>query len=458
MGVGRALHMAEGSLATQAELKEHPAWPQQLRQCPTRYGEGIIASYPDPLRTCIWNAILERATDVHLHCVAEGLRVLHRVDGIIHPKLLLSPAEGRTTAEPVEERGRPDSSARFAPLEGQIVWPDEDMRWEIRVTLTPCGSRESAHLRFLSVPRDEWDVSGLGFLPADQERVSTSVRSLNGLVLITGATGSGKTTTMYCLASLRSAGHDDLLHRGPGRVPAALRPADRGGRAARADDARGPADHPADGPGPDPRGRDPRWGLVLVAARAALFRPARSGHDPRPGRRAGAIDALHYLGSSLTHIIGDSLRLVMAQKTLVRRLCPECSQPHELGEEDRELFTQYGVEAPDTLRRRTGARTATSTATRAAPVFSRWPGWTTKWRRSSDPASITASSPMRSAGRELVRWPRTDWTRRSWASRAWKSCDESAPSAEASTRRVRRPIPYRSKWQNSVAEASEGNP
>ncbi len=76
------------------------------------------------------------------------------------------------------------------------------MRWEIRVTLTPVRDRESAHLRLLSMPKDQWDIASLGFTPIDQEKVSAAVRGLNGMILVTGATGSGKTTTMYCLASL----------------------------------------------------------------------------------------------------------------------------------------------------------------------------------------------------------------------------------------------------------------
>jgi type II secretory ATPase GspE/PulE/Tfp pilus assembly ATPase PilB-like protein len=49
-------------------------------------GTNDASSFPDPLKSLIWNAVLEKATDVHLHSVAQGLRVLHRVDGLIHPR------------------------------------------------------------------------------------------------------------------------------------------------------------------------------------------------------------------------------------------------------------------------------------------------------------------------------------------------------------------------------------
>jgi len=318
-----------------------------VQACPTRYGEGIIASFPDPLRTCVWNAILERATDVHLHCVAEGVRILHRVDGIIHPKMLLPPAEGRTLLNQLKSAAGLNFIRSFAPVEGQIVWPDENVRWEIRVTVTPIRDRESAHLRLLSVPRDRWDMAELGLLPADQEKAQTAVGSLNGLILVTGATGSGKTTTMYCLASaldLTTTTTYSIEDPVEFRLPYVQQ--------IEVDEHHGLTMY--EGLRTILR-MDPDLILVgeirdtdsaLVAARAAL-----SGRlvlaTIHAQDAAGAVDALHYLGVP-SHIIASSLRLIIAQN-LVRRLCPECSQPHEVAEEDRELFAQHGVEAPDTL-------------------------------------------------------------------------------------------------------------
>lgn len=317
------------------------------QECTTRFGEGIIASYPDPLRTCIWNAIVEKATDVHLHCVAEGLRVLHRVDGIIHPKLLLPPAEGRKLLNQLKSAAGLDFVRSFTPVEGQIVWPDGDTRWEIRVTLTPIRDRESAHLRLLSVPQNQWDICNLGFLPADQEKVTSAVRSLSGLILVTGATGSGKTTTMYSLASLmdlRTTTTYSIEDPVEFRLPYVQQ--------IEVDEQHGLTMH--EGLRTILR-MDPDLILVgeirdgdsaMVAARAAL-----SGRlvlaTIHAQDAAGAIDALHYLGVPY-HVIGSSLRLIIAQN-LIRRLCPDCAQSREPSDQDRELFGQYSMETPDSL-------------------------------------------------------------------------------------------------------------
>lgn len=309
--------------------------------------DATITPYPDLLNTLIWNAIIERATDVHVHCVEEGVRVLHRVDGTIQPKLLLSLAEGRKLLNQLKSASGLTVTRSFAPLEGQLVWPDEDVKWEIRVTLTPVRGRESAHLRFLSVPRDEWDLSSLGFSTEDQERVSASMRSLSGLVLITGATGSGKTTTMYSLASLldlRAMTTYSIEDPVEFRLPYAQQ--------IEVDERHGLTMH--EGLRTILR-MDPDLILVgeirdkdsaIVAARAAL-----SGRlvlaTIHAQDAAGAVDALHYLGVP-HHIIGDSLRLVIAQN-LVRRLCTCCARPRDLGEEDRELFARLGAEAPESI-------------------------------------------------------------------------------------------------------------
>ena len=310
-------------------------------------GKDSTAHYPDPLKTLIWNAVLEKATDIHLHSVPDGLRVLHRVDGMIHPKQVLAPAEGRKLLNQLKSAAGLTIVHSFAPLEGQIVWPDENMRWEIRVTFTPVRDRESAHLRLLSVPRDEWDMAGLGLAPADQEKVSSVVRSPSGLVLITGSTGAGKTTTMYCLASLldlRTTTTYSIEDPVEFKIPYIQQ--------IEVDEYHGLTMH--EGLRTILR-MDPDLILVgeirdgdsaLVAARAAL-----SGRlvlaTIHAQDAAGAIDTLHYLGVPY-HIIGSSLRLVIAQN-LVRRLCPDCSLPREVSEEERALFAQNGLEPPESL-------------------------------------------------------------------------------------------------------------
>lgn len=313
----------------------------------THDGHHSASTYPDPLNTFLWNAIMDRATDVHLHCVDKGVRVLHRVDGTVHPKLLLPPAEGKKLLNQLKSAACLNITRTFTPLEGQINWADEDKTWEIRVTLTPVRDRESAHLRLLSVPSGQWDISNLGFSKSDQETATTAIRSLSGLVLVTGPTGSGKTTSMYSLASLmdlRTTTAYSVEDPVEFRLPYAQQ--------IEVDEQHGLTMH---------KGlrtilrMDPDLILIgeirdrdsaIVAARAALsgrlVLATIHAHDA-----VGAVDALHYLGVPY-HIIGSSLRMVIAQN-LVRQLCGECAQSRELDETERELFAQSDLETPENL-------------------------------------------------------------------------------------------------------------
>ncbi len=313
--------------------------------------------YPDLLHTLLWNAILEKATDVHLHCVPEGVRVLHRVDGLVHPKTMLPPQDGRKLLNQLKSAAGLTVVRSFAPLEGQIVWPDGERQWEIRVTLTPVAGRESAHLRLLTAPSDEWDLYNLGFSAADQEKASAVVRALSGLVLVTGPTGSGKTTSMYSLASvmdLRTTTAYSIEDPVEFRLPYAQQ--------IEVDEQHGLTMY--EGLRTILR-MDPDLILVgeirdrdsaVVAARAAL-----SGRlvlaTIHAQDAAGAVDALHYLGVPY-HIISASLRLVIAQN-LVRRVCPRCALPRETEEGDKEWFARFGLELPESLVQASGCTECT---------------------------------------------------------------------------------------------------
>ncbi|HNY80624.1 MAG: ATPase, T2SS/T4P/T4SS family [Sedimentisphaerales bacterium] len=304
-------------------------------------------SYPDLLHTLVWNAIMDNATDVHLHCVDEGVRVIHRVDGVIVPKAVLPLMEGRRLLNQLKSAAGLTVVRSFAPLEGQMDWHDEDTTWEIRVTLTPVRERESAHLRLLSAPRDSWDLCGLGFSTTDRDRIASTVRSLSGLVLVTGPTGSGKTTTMYGLASLtdlRTTTTYSIEDPVEFKLPFAQQ--------IEVDEQHGLTMH--EGLRTILR-MDPDLILIgeirdkdsaIVAARAALSgRLVLATIHARDA--AGAVDALHYLGVP-HHIIGSSLRLVIAQN-LLRQVCGQCAQPRELDENETDVFARLGMNAPKEL-------------------------------------------------------------------------------------------------------------
>lgn len=303
---------------------------------------------PDTLNTFIWNAVIERATDVHLHCVEDGVRVLYRVDGIVHPRIVLSIQEGRKLLNQLKGAAGLDAVRSFCPKEGQITWSHQDAKCDIRVTVTPVQERESAHLRLLSMDTERWDISQLGLSDRDRQRISDTLYGHCGLVLITGGTGSGKTTSMYSLAEtmeLDASTTYSIEDPVEFKLPFAQQ--------IEVDERHGLTMH--EGLRTILR-MDPDLIMVgeirdrdsaVVAARAAL-----SGKlvlaTIHAQSAAGAVDSLHYLEVP-HHVIGSSLRMVMAQ-TLVRRLCPTCSKQRELSPEEKELFEQFDITPPEQIR------------------------------------------------------------------------------------------------------------
>lgn len=311
-----------------------------------------IGPFPDTLSTFLWNAIIERATDVHLHCTDGGLRVLYRIDGMVHPRIVLPERQGRKLLNQIKTAAGLNAVRSFVPLEGQIHLPHEDHQRDIRVTLTPIQNRESAHLRFLTLATDQWSLPSLGLLEADQNRISETLHTQSGLVLITGGTGSGKTTTLYSLASsmdLSATTAYSIEDPVEFKLPFAQQ--------IEVDERHGLTMH--EGLRTILR-MDPDLILIgeirdqdsaVVAARAALSGKlvlATIHAQDAPG----AVDSLHYLGVP-SHIIGTSLRSVVAQN-LVRKLCPCCAKSGPPTEQERTLFSGHGVKIPEIVKRAAG--------------------------------------------------------------------------------------------------------
>jgi len=305
----------------------------------------IIASHPDPFNTIVWNAIYEYATDIHFNNVEDGMLVLYRVDGIIHEKQLLPEKEGKKLINQVKTAAGFNAMKSFVPQEGQIKWPDDEMRRDIRVTIVPAGKdAESAHLRILSFPKEAWEVSNLGLSETDLQNISSTMNSNGGLVLISGVTGSGKTTTMYSFASLMDL-RTNIAFSIEDPIEFNLPYAQQ----LEVDERHGFTMY--EGLQTILR-TDPDLVMVgeirdkdsaIVASRAAL-----SGRlvlaTIHAKDAAGTVDALHYLGVPY-YIIGGSIKLIVSQN-LLRKLCQSCAKERSPGKEEKDLFSRFELEVP----------------------------------------------------------------------------------------------------------------
>lgn len=152
----------------------------------------------------IRDAIAQRATDIHVEPLENDLRIRYRIDGILHEAAV--PAQLRVLQNPIISRlkvmARMDIAEKRLPQDGRINLAAGGNAIDVRVSTIPTVNGESISLRLLS--RTESQSFGFGRLDLSDEQaalIKTLLAKPNGIILVTGPTGSGKSTSLYCFLS-----------------------------------------------------------------------------------------------------------------------------------------------------------------------------------------------------------------------------------------------------------------
>src|SRR6188472_2720139 len=156
----------------------------------------------------IREAIFERATDIHVEPMENDLRIRYRIDGILHEVAV--PPQLRVLQSAIISRlkvmAHMDIAERRLPQDGRINLQTHDQNIDVRVSTIPTVNGESISLRLLS--RSEQQTFGFDRLDLSDKKEKI-IRNLlaqpNGIILLTGPTGCGKSTSLYCfLTSINS--------------------------------------------------------------------------------------------------------------------------------------------------------------------------------------------------------------------------------------------------------------
>jgi type II secretory ATPase GspE/PulE/Tfp pilus assembly ATPase PilB-like protein len=149
----------------------------------------------------IRQALQSRATDIHVEPMENNLRIRYRIDGLLHDipvpdniKALQSMVIAR-----LKIMSRLDIAERRLPQDGRIGLELEGQNIDVRVATVPTVLGESVSLRLLN--QQKFNLDKLGFLPGTRATVNMLLKLSNGIVLITGPTGSGKSTSLYTFLS-----------------------------------------------------------------------------------------------------------------------------------------------------------------------------------------------------------------------------------------------------------------
>ena len=151
------------------------------------------------------HAATREASDVHLHAEERFFRIRLRVDGVLEEGLLLPSAIRSALTARFKILAGMDTAEDRLPQDGRIHFPIGSEEVDIRVSSLPCSNGESIVMRLLDQSRLKLDLATLGFSEAQQTQLTEVLNQPYGVFLITGPTGSGKTTTLYTLLGMIDA-------------------------------------------------------------------------------------------------------------------------------------------------------------------------------------------------------------------------------------------------------------
>ena len=145
----------------------------------------------------IQEAINLRASDIHVEPFADRVRVRYRIDGVLverdaAPRRLLAPLLSR-----LKIMGSIDISEKRRPQDGRIKMTVHGKHFDLRVSMLPSVHGQSVVMRILDRGNIQVSIRDLGFADDDYLRFQQIIKRPNGIFLVTGPTGSGKTTTLY---------------------------------------------------------------------------------------------------------------------------------------------------------------------------------------------------------------------------------------------------------------------
>jgi len=289
-----------------------------------------------------------RASDIHLESAREGLRVRFRVDGVLSevpnpPKALQAAVVSR-----VKLLAELDIAERRLPQDGRIRVRLEERELDLRVSTVPTLYGESVVLRLLDRGGRPVALEDLGMGPATLERFRVLAARPHGILLATGPTGSGKTTTLYAALGLRQRAEEKIVT------------------------VEDPVEYHLDGVTQVPVNR--KVGMTFAAALRSILRQdpdvlmvgemrdpetaeiavqsAMTGHlvfsTLHTNDAVGALARLLDLGVE-AYLVAATLEGVLAQR-LVRRICPDCREPYAPDPQAVALLAQHPVGKRTLLR------------------------------------------------------------------------------------------------------------
>jgi general secretion pathway protein E len=301
------------------------------------------------INAVLTQAVKENASDIHIEPFENRLVIRFRVDGVLREVLQSKRAVAPLVVSRVKVMSRLDIAEKRLPQDGRISLRIAGRAVDVRVSTIPSGHGERVVLRILDKQAGKLDLGSLGMDPSTQSAMDELIHKPHGIILVTGPTGSGKTTTLYAALERLNDNTQNIMT------------------------VEDPIEYYIDGIGQTQvntkvemtfaRGlrailrQDPDVVLIgeirdLETAQIAV-QASLTGHlvlsTLHTNTAAGAITRLRDMGIE-PFLLSSSLIGVLAQR-LVRVLNPDTKQPFKAGERERRLLNLGPGDPSPTLYR-----------------------------------------------------------------------------------------------------------
>jgi len=150
----------------------------------------------------IFHAILQNASDIHIEPGEKELTVRYRIDGILHDAMVLDKNAGSGITARIKVLSNLKLDEKRLPQDGRFKIEQNGEKISFRVSTLPTFFGEKTVIRLLKENSHGFSLESLGFHGEGLERIHNSLKQKTGMVLATGPTGSGKTTTLYTMLDL----------------------------------------------------------------------------------------------------------------------------------------------------------------------------------------------------------------------------------------------------------------
>lgn len=289
----------------------------------------------------ISRAIQERASDIHLEPQEKKVVVRYRIDGVLSEKMVTPKASQAALISRIKIMANMDISERRKPQDGRINLKKAGIDWDMRISTLPTIFGEKIVIRILDrlgIPL----ISKLGFSAQDEKTILRIIRNPYGIILVTGPTGSGKSTTLF--SALRELNQSDI----------------------NITTVEDPVEYIL--PGINQIQTNPKVDMTFANALRSILRQdpdvimvgeirdretanisvnaALTGHlvlsTVHTNDSASTISRLMDMGVE-PYLISSTVVAILAQR-LVRKICPECKEKQSLSKEDVTFLQREGYD------------------------------------------------------------------------------------------------------------------